>query len=296
MNPANAPFVTQLEPKFTDKLHKDLIEQGFEITSPPYTYFTAKKRGISLTFYQSGKLVVQGREKSAFVEFYLEPEILQSFSSDSILDFTPHIGIDESGKGDFFGPLCVAGIYGDDKTVVELKKIGVKDSKSLSDQAIGILSAKIRGICPYHVLRIYPNKYNELYGKFKNLNRFLAWGHAATIEQMVKKTSCRSVVIDQFAAEHVVEKALQGKVEVNLTQRHRAEEDVVVAAASILARHAFLEGLKRLGEEIGVELPKGASSQVIATGKRLVIKYGAEVLAKVGKTHFKTFEQVMANL
>ena len=131
---------------------------------------------------------------------------------------------------------------------------------------------------------------------FKNLNRFLAWGHAATIEQMVKKTSCHSVVIDQFAAEHVVEKALQGKVEVNLTQRHRAEEDVVVAAASILARHAFLEGLKRLGEEIGVELPKGASSQVIATGKRLVIKYGAEVLAKVGKTHFKTFEQVMANL
>ncbi|MDP1836241.1 MAG: ribonuclease HIII [Chlamydiales bacterium] len=305
MSEESGPFVTQIDPSLGTKLRRDLIEQGFELSTPPYTHFAAKKKGISLTFYLSGKLVVQGKGKNEFIEFYLEPEVLKSFSfgykkaiqdtlDTSDINLSPHIGIDESGKGDFFGPLCVAGVYGDEKTIKELKKIGVKDSKVLTDQAAGTLSAKIRGVCPYHIVRINPFKYNELYAKFGNLNTFLAWGHATTIEEMVRKTSCESVIIDQFAAQHVVETALKRKkLEVKLTQRHRAEEDLVVAAASILARHAFLEGLRNLSEEFGIILPKGASPQVIAVGKQLVMKYGPEVLTKVAKTHFKTYGQVV---
>jgi ribonuclease HIII len=300
MSQESTPFVAQLEATVSDKLKQDLIQQGFEISKPPYTHFAAKKKGISLTFYLSGKLVVQGKNSATFIEFYLEPEVLHSFSYryqktiiDDSIDMTPHIGIDESGKGDFFGPLCVAGVFGDEKTILELKKMGVKDSKTLTDQSAASLASKIRGVCPYHIVRINPLKYNELYTKFGNLNSLLAWGHATTIEEMVKKSLCQTVVIDQFAAQHVVENALKRKkLDVHLTQRHRAEEDLVVAAASILARHAFLDGLRRLSEEIGIDLPKGASAKTITIGKQLLIKYGPDVFSKVAKTHFKTYLQV----
>ncbi len=297
---STGPFVANLTPQLGDKLRADLAAQDFELSTPPHTRFAAKKKGISVTFYQSGKLVVQGKGMAEFIEFYLEPEILQSFTfgyqqHDEIGDddLTPHIGIDESGKGDFFGPLCIAGVYGDEKSIRELKACGVRDSKDLTDAAAASLARKIKAICPYHIVRINPLKYNELYDKFRNLNNLLAWGHATTIEQLVEKTQCHNVVVDQFAGEHLVENALsRKKLSVNLTQRHRAEEDLVVAAASILARDAFLEGLQRLGDEVGLKLPKGASAQVKAAAKQLLARQGADIFPKVAKMHFKTYREL----
>lgn len=298
---AKGPFVATLQPSLFAKLRRDLEGQDFEFAAPPHTIFAAKKKGLSVTLYQSGKLVVQGKELAEFIQFYLEPEILQSFTfgykellsvpkNESVV---AHIGIDESGKGDFFGPLCIAGVHADEKGIAELQKMGVRDSKTLTDAAAGALSRKIRGACQHHIVRINPLKYNELYTKFANLNTLLAWGHATTIEELVAKTGCSVVVIDQFAAKHVVENALaRKKLEVKLTQRHRAEEDVVVAAASILARNAFLEGLKRLGEEIGIELPKGASAATVAVAKKLLARHGAGIFLKAAKTHFKTYREL----
>ncbi len=294
-------FVATIDSARADKLKADLRSQGFELSTPPHTHFSAKKPGLSVTVYLSGKLVVQGKEMASFIEFYLEPEILKSFSygykevlNEDKIDYSPHIGIDESGKGDFFGPLCVAGVYGDKETITELKKIGVRDSKELTDSNAAILAKKIRGCCQHHIVRINPPKYNELYDKFRNLNTFLAWGHATTIEDLVTRTGCTNVVIDQFAAEHVVETALaRKKLEVSLTQRHRAEADLVVAAASILARHAFLDGLARLSEEIGLKLPKGASAQVVAVARQLLNKYGPDIFLKVAKIHFKTYKDLV---
>jgi ribonuclease HIII len=289
-------FVTHIDPKLSDKLLIDLKNQDFEISTPPYTIFAAKKKGISCTLYQSGKLVVQGKEHQAFVEFYLEPEILQSFPMSHPLvgkDVTPHIGIDESGKGDFFGPLCIAGVFAKEEDFAKLQEMGVKDSKALGDPAIQKIATKIRAHCLYHVVKINPAKYNQIYAEFKNLNRLLAWGHATTIEQLIEKSNCRDVIIDQFADEHVVLLALKRKkLMVNLTQRHRGEEDLVVAAASILARDAFIKGLAQLGEELGMILPKGASAAVKAAGQKILQKWGQSKLLHVSKAHFKTFTQI----
>lgn len=299
MNKKNIPavFVTEIDPSQGKALLELLQAQEFEISKPPYTLFSGKKNGISCTLYASGKLVIQGKDKEEFIEFYIEPEILKNFSytykKAAEHDPTGRIGIDESGKGDFFGPLCVAGVYAEGSAIAQLAKIGVKDSKAMNDAAILKIAKEIRKSTQYHILKINPPKYNELYEKFKNLNRLLAWAHATTIESLVEKTDCRNVIVDQFANEEVVKTALKRKsLEVNLTQRHRAEEDLVVAAASILAREAFLLGLKQLGEQFGLLLPKGASKQTIDAGKRLVVMHGEDALGKVGKLHFKTLDSI----
>lgn len=296
--PSHPPcFVATIDTALADKLRSDLIDQGFEITTPAYTIFSAQKKGISCTLYTSGKLTVQGKDKDEFISFYLEPEILGSVAysyPETQIEMVAKIGIDEAGKGDFFGPLCIAGVYADENNIKELLAMGVRDSKRMSDSSVLAMSKKIRSAIQHCIVRLYPKKYNELYASFHNLNRLLAWGHATAITELVEKTGCRNVLIDQFASEHIVKDALKRKqIEVTLTQRHRAESDPVVAAASILARAAFLEGLDDLSRKFGLELPKGASPQVIAAGKKLVEKYGESVLEEVSKLHFKTKDEIL---
>lgn len=293
-------FVTKIDLKVAKKLQHDLQEAGFEFYAVPYAKFGAKKPGLSCVLYESGKLVIQGKGIQEFVEFYLEPEILQTFNFNyaevdpHLEQLEPHIGVDESGKGDYFGPLCVAAVFADKEGIFRLKEIGVKDSKALSDDKIVQIGNKIQREFAHHIVKINPAKYNEIFLQFQNLNKLLGWGHATCIENLLAATGCTKVTIDQFADESVVIKAVARKgVKLELTQRHRAEEDLVVAAASILARQTFVEGLKKLGDEFDTVLPKGASAQVIAAGRRLVNRYGQEVLKKVAKWHFKTTEKVL---
>lgn len=297
MTASSPSFVSTIDPKLSHKIVSDLQAQGFEITTPAYTLFSAKKKGVICTLYQSGKIVVQGKDKAAFIEFYLEPEILGAFTFShplAGLDLTPRIGIDESGKGDFFGPLCIAGVYANQEQLEQLHHLGVRDSKLIKDAAIHVLAKQIKEQFTYHIVRINPTKYNQIYADFKNLNRLLAWGHATTIEKLVEKSGCREVIIDQFADEWVVKTALKRKdLDIHLTQRHRAEQDLIVAAASILARHAFLEGLEQLSQPLGITLPKGASSATIAMGKKILEKWGQEGLLQVCKQHFKTFNIIL---
>lgn len=292
----SSPFVAQIDILLADKLKKDLLEQGFEFTVPPYTVFSGKKKGVSCTLYSSGKIVVQGKDMADFIEFYLEPVIIKKISYGQppiILDATAHIGIDESGKGDFFGPLCIAGVYATEEQIQELAKMGACDSKKLNDSAIRKLAPKIKAACAHHTVKIGPSKYNELYAKFKNLNSLLAWGHATTIEALVNGSGCKKVTIDQFADERVVLRALhQKKMDLDLTQRHRGEEDLVVAAASILARDLFLQGLEQLSKKYGLEFPKGASAATIQAAKRFVKEHGYENLENVCKLHFKTLDSI----
>ncbi len=289
-------FTAKIDIKLAPKLEEDLKNQGFELTKPPYTIFSAKKKGISCTLYESGKLTVQGKEKDPFIEFYLEPEILKSFQYShptAHLDLKPHIGMDEAGKGDFFGPLCIAGVQADGEGIQKMQAIGVKDSKRISDEGILKLAKKIREAFPYTVIRLFPHKYNELHGKFKNLNRLLGWAHASAAADLSAKTGCKEALLDQFAEKHVMENALkQKKSDLILEQKVRGEEDLVVAAASILARAGFLEGMATLSEEVGMELPKGASAIVIDAARKLVAKHGREILDKVAKTHFKTASEL----
>ena len=290
-------FVTTIDLQLAEKLKTGLELQGFEFTLLPHALFSAKKIGLSCTLYQSGKLVVQGKNCPEFIEFYLEPEILKSFAYSHPLagvDFTARIGIDESGKGDFFGPLCIAGVFVKEDQFEKLHAIGVKDSKTLSDAAIQKIAKEIKKNCLYHIVIINPQKYNQIYSDFKNLNRLLAWGHATTIERLSEDSGCKEVIIDQFADEWVVESAVKKKkLQLHITQRHRGEEDLSVAAASILAREAFLDGLKKIGEEIGFILPKGSSNAVRKIGLEILRKLGLEKLKNVCKNHFKTLEIII---
>lgn len=289
---SHASFVATIDLKSAEKLRQDLVDRGFVLTKPQYTLFSAKKPNLTCTLYASGKLVVQGKDKEEFVTFYLEPHILGTAGTQH---YEAHIGVDEAGKGDFFGPLCIGAVYADSKSIQKLIQLGIRDSKTISDRKIAQVKREIQALCPHTVVRIFPERYNALYASFRNLNRLLAWGHAKAIEDLHQRTGCPHVTIDQFANhESVVKEAVaQKNLKIVLEQRHKAESDPVVAAASILARAAFLEGLHKLSQEIGITLPKGASQGVVAIGKQLVAKWGEGILARVAKLHFKTKNDVL---
>ncbi len=203
------------------------------------------------------------------------------------------IGIDESGKGDYFGPLVIAGVYVSAEQEIQLQEVGVRDSKILTDKRATTLSEYIRRTCPYTVVAIGPERYNSMYASFKNLNRLLAWGHARAIENLLEKVSCERVVADQFGDERFLNSALMEKGQsVELIQKPRAEEETAVAAASIVARAEFLRRLQDLGEKYSLSLPKGASA-VIGVGKKFARTHGPEALGQVAKLHFRTTQQVL---
>jgi len=205
------------------------------------------------------------------------------------------IGIDESGKGDYFGPLVIAAVFVDATTQRELALMQARDSKKLSDGRILEMAPDIKTICPHSVIAIGPQKYNELYTKIRNLNRLLAWGHAKALENLLERVPCERAIADQFGDERLILNALQDKgKKIVLEQRTKAESDLAVAAASILARAEFLLRLKRLSSEVGTTLPKGASPAVELAAKMIVKKHGQDRLGTVAKLHFKTTQAILA--
>ncbi len=205
-----------------------------------------------------------------------------------------HIGTDESGKGDYFGPLVVAGFFLADGQAGALRELGVKDSKRMSDNRVRDVAAVLKKGHPHSVVVVGPEKYNDLYDKLRNLNRLLAWGHARVIENLLAEVPAGLVLTDQFGDERFVREALMkhGRA-VELRQRPRAEEDPAVAAASVLARAEFLWRLRALSEAAGLELPKGASPPVEAAARELVRREGAEALRRFAKVHFKTTARIL---
>ncbi|RMG25535.1 MAG: ribonuclease HIII [Armatimonadetes bacterium] len=210
------------------------------------------------------------------------------------------IGIDESGKGDYFGPLVTAACYVGPEHWAELEE--VRESKKIGDRECFRLDRIIRHTCPHAVVLLKPKKYNELYGKIRNLNRLLAWTHARAIESLLEQhgnelPEAGSIVAisDQFAKSTTVEDQLGtlGK-KLRFLSQVRAEKELCVAAASVLARAKFLYQLKDLSEEWGVELPKGAGPGVVAAAKRFVAKHGESKLENVAKLHFRTTESVVS--
>ena len=207
---------------------------------------------------------------------------------------TGWIGTDESGKGDYFGPLVAAAVYLTSELAEQLSSAGVKDSKRLSDSRALSLASLIKKKAPYSVVAIGPKRYNELYQRFKNLNRLLAWAHARAIENILEKIPAERAVSDQFGDVSYIESALLTKGRnIHLEQRHKAEEDIAVAAASILARAEFIRRLSSLGEKYDIELPKGASGKVVEAGKEFLKRYGQKELSEVAKLHFKITEAIL---
>jgi len=280
-----------------------LQSHGYLFREVPYARFAAEKEKTNLVFYESGKLVVQGKGTQEFVEFVLEPVILKEIrlGYETILNpelLLPRLGVDESGKGDFFGPLCIAGVYVNEAVVNSWADAGIRDSKNISsDKRIRDLAELIRKTpgCVTSVVPIGNEAYNRLYSRMGNVNAMLAWGHARVIENLMGQRHRMTpppvrAISDQFASnKDVVAKALMtlGR-EIELVQKHRAEQDLAVAAASILARHEFVTRLGALEKQFGLQLPKGASAAVDAAAREFVVRNGPAGLPQVAKMHFRT--------
>lgn len=182
----------------------------------------------------------------------------------------------------------------------ELERIGVRDCKQLSDKKVAEFADKIRQICQgrYQELVLMPSRYNSLYATLKqegkNLNHLMGWAHARVIEDTLAIAPCNFAIADKFADVRLIENRLMARGRtVVLIQKTQAEQNIAVAAASVLARDSFLKGLAGLSQKYGVEFPKGAGTPVAAAIRQFVAQHGKQSLPEVGKVHFRTFEGVL---
>ncbi len=296
-------YTTPLTAEQAAKLRELLTRENFEFAPKPHTLFFAQKDRLTAAVYEKGpKLVLQGRGAGEFVQFHLEPEVLgeAKLGYEELHNpemFAPHFGIDESGKGDFFGPLVIAGVYVDRGIARIFQDAGVTDSKRIgSDKKIRDLAKIIKTThgAVHSVVEIGPAKYNEMIARNKNLNRVLAWGHARVIENLLGlRSDCPRALSDQFANPKLIENALMehGK-KIVLEQRTKAESDFAVAAASILARERFIDWLAKTGKRFEKTIPRGASALVKQVARELVAAHSPELLREIAKTHFKTASEI----
>lgn len=295
--------VIQLNASEIEELKKYLLSKSLDYHEKP-NYVMYKGKDIVISIYSSGKVLFQGKESQAFfkdVNEFFNKDVAENnlSSSEQInIDVIPRIGTDESGKGDFFGPLVTTGFLINSKDMEDkLKEIGVTDSKKLSENRINELAQTLKTLNMHNTVMIWPQKYNELYSKLTNINRILAWSHARVIENLLGRFECPLAISDQFGDKSLIETALlkQGK-KIELIQMHKAESNLAVAAASIIARAEFTERLKQLETKYNTRLSKGASEKVILDGVEFARNLGKGSLSEVAKIHFKTYNDIIAKL
>ena len=285
------------------------IQSGYQLT------ISDGANKIPVALYTTGRALIQGKDSPLRSELQAwwndrqsapgkpavpataQAALLEMPAVSSLASFagTARIGCDESGKGDYFGPLVIAAVYVDAQSETRLHSLGARDSKMLTDTRMLTMAEEIKKCCPHIVVPVEPTRYNELYARTGNLNRLLAWGHAWTLEQLLEKVSCQLAIIDQFGDPSYVLNALREKGrQITIEQRTHAEEDIAVAAASILARARFVQILEQLSKNAGETLPKGASDPaIVVVGRRIVARLGKEQLAAFAKVHFKTTEAIL---
>ncbi len=302
-----------------------MVNGNYRKREVPYSVYSIEGDHFNATLYSKEKhgkrkLCVQGSKAEEFVLFQLEPIVLgaASLGYEHELDpeaFSAHAGSDESGKGDYFGPLVVCCAYTDERLSDAMRELGIKDCKQMTDKAVltaGAALRKLLGESGYAVVKLNPAAYNRLYAKMRNINRMLAWAHGTAIEELLEKRAavggeaCERVVVDQFApTEATILRALKARGKsAKVEQRHKAESDLAVAAASVIARELFLREVRRMSEEVfgspGAEepppsLPLGSSDpRVRSTAEAMVAQHGPVWLMNHCKVHFQTTDKVLA--
>tara|TARA_B100001123_G_scaffold52580_1_gene55101 strand:- start:1724 stop:2632 length:909 start_codon:yes stop_codon:yes gene_type:complete len=262
----------------------------------------AKNRGVRITVYKTNKVLFQGYETDKWVSKLADQGFVEKtdLPKKTVLPkgySGPRIGSDESGKGDYFGPLVTVAAFVDNETESQLREIGVQDSKALSDKAIKTMASQIKSLVTWETVTVSPEEYNELYAEMKNLNKLLGRCHARALEGVLNLKDCKLAIVDQFGDEKFVRDELMSKGrKINLIQVPRAESDMAVASASIIARDEFIASIERLSREIDIDLPKGASSKVIDNGTEIAMKHGFDKLGYVAKLHFRTTSQIRARI
>lgn len=293
--------------KVIERHLESLNKEGLNVSIPEKKKFNFEssigsgKESLKLQvfFGKKGiKTVLQGNKESNLykrINSILFGENL--FPYPEIIEPESYIGIDESGKGDYFGPLVIAGVFVNNEIKKKLIKIGVKDSKELSDYQIKKIAIQIKNISSikYNVVTINPEKYNQLYEKIRNVNKLLGWGHARVLENLLHKVETEDAISDKFGNENLIKSNLMSKGrKINLHQTTKGERFTAVAAASILAREKFITWFEEQQKKLYTTLPKGASLLVEEAAKKLRDSYGEEFLSKVAKIHFKTTKKIIS--
>ena len=319
---AKTTFTYELTNDQQELLLGVMLTGNYRRREVPYSLWSIEGDRFNATLYQKEKhgkrkLCIQGSGAEDFVLFVLEPRVLGAASLGYEKELTPekfsaHAGSDESGKGDYFGPLVVCCAYTDERLSDEMQKLGVKDCKQMSDKSVltvGMQLRRLLGLNGYSVVKLGPAAYNRLYAKMRNINRMLAWAHGTAIEELLtKQQGCGRVVVDQFArTEDTIKRALKplGK-KAEIVQMHKAESDIAVAAASVIAREIFLRDIQKMSEEVfgkpepGKEkdfpkVPAGSSDpRVRQLAEEMVAKEGPTWLMNHCKAHFQTTDKVLA--
>lgn len=297
-------YTIKLDDAQMEKLHGVLEGRGWTPTEVPYTRFAYKSRDCNVSAYTSGKVVIAGKGTEDFVLHTLEAEVTQAprLGYDAMLHpewYEPHAGLDESGKGDFFGPVVAATVIADKPAIEAWIAAGVRDSKKIADNQILKLDEIIRGTAGATVKTCFCGmpKYNELMSrKGANLNRLLAWQHATALSQALSTHWVPRGLLDQFTEQPLTQRELarKGVANFDLQMRTKAEEDPVVAAASVVARAEYVRQMKQLSERFGSKLQKGASALVKEQAADIIRRFGARALGDFAKLHFRTAYEVVA--
>lgn len=303
-----------------------LEKEAWSFQSRPYMEWQAKGDLGVVSFYSSGSLVLQTKYPDILTEILeLGDAAPKSDTRGATLKAAPQrstaptdanarlavyeqwreglgeplvdrwIGIDEAGKGDFFGPLITAAVRVEAKDLPWLAEIGVGDSKAITDANVRKLASQLKKSLPYSIVKLMPTTYNRLYAKFGNLNRLLAWTHAASAEEVLEKHPAEAILSDQFTKAEIVPQFFKGLgKDCRYVQKTKAEADAAVGCASILARAEFLWSMDALADEFGMTMNKGAGAPTIADAKRFISRHGVDALEGAAKTHFKTMETIGA--
>ncbi len=287
-----------------EKLRTILIARGWRPFEVGYTRFAFKGDDCNVSAYTSGKVVIAGKGTEDFVRYTLEAEVTGQvkLGYDEVLHpdwYEAHAGLDESGKGDFFGPVIAATVVANAEAIRDWVKAGVRDSKTIADSKILELDKRIQGTPGVTVKTCFCGmpKYNELMGRpGANLNRLLAWQHATALSQALQVHWVPWGLLDQFTEQPLTQRELakKGVANFELKMRTKAEEDPVVAAASVVARAEFVRQMKLLSDEFGDKLQKGASAKVKEQATAIVTRFGAKALGNFAKLHFRTAYEVVA--
>ena len=300
--------------KVCDKTKEQMIE-FFEYSkrekTPPYAIFQAVDGDTIVTLYESGKVVFQGMDADLASDYWIETEKINSGNNaliekkekekkddEKVLPIRINsIGSDEVGTGDYFGPIVVTSAYVSKENIDFLIDLRVKDSKKLTDEQIIKIVPEIIKKIPYHTLVLTNKQYNEYHKNGMNMNKIKAILHNKVLYELSKdnKYQYDYIVVDQFEypkayMRHIKEAKNQVK---NIFFMTKAEDKCLsVACASMISRYIFLQEMNKLGKEVNMFLPKGASSLVDETAKKIVEKYGFEKLETIAKLNFKNTDKI----
>jgi ribonuclease HIII len=299
-------YTIKLDDAQMEKLRALCAARQWEPFEVPYARFAFRGGNVNVTAYDKRKVVViAGKGTEEFVTMTLEPEITMAakLGYDEVLHpdwFEAHAGLDESGKGDFFGPVVAATVIADKGMIDAWREAGVQDSKKIVDNQIVRLDALIRGTKGVVVEVCYCRtmaRYNELMGRpGANLNRLLAWQHATALGDALAKRPVPWGLLDQFTEQPLVQRELakKGVQNFELKMRTKAESDPVVAAASVVARAEFIRAMHALSQQFGEKLQKGAGPLVKGQADQIMQKFGTRALGDFAKLHFRTAYEVVA--